>query len=191
MRQITRKIVDAFESRNSLTIDNSRTDGQSLWLFGNRIAEWRSDGLWISNGGWDSKTTKERLNGLRGVMIHQIRGEWFLNGRLWDGSWVHVGSWADGSGRITPQPLQVANEPEFDVTSEWLDEGYSKPNYSVFHTWIKSNIAQVEAILNREGIPTKEMESDTDGVYRPNYFVVVRPEDFDNAVNILSITFNN
>jgi hypothetical protein len=49
----------------------------------------------------------------------------------------------------------------------------------------------VEAILNREGIPTKEMESDTDGVYRPNYFVVVRPEDFDNAINILSITFNN
>jgi len=197
MRQITRKIVDAFESRNSLTIDNSRTDGQSLWLFGNRIAEWRSDGLWISNGGWDSKTTKERLNGLRGVSIAQVRGKWILNGRLWDGSWVHVGSWSGWSGHnsstnnIVDPILEVFIEPEFDVTSEWLDEGYSKPNYSVFHTWIKSNIKLVEEILTRENIPTKQMESDTDGVYRPNYFVVVRPEDFDNAVNILSITFNN
>ena len=190
MRQITRKIVQAFESRTELRIDNSRTDGQSLWLFGNKIAEWRSDGLWISNGGWDSRTTKERLNGLRGVSITQVRGNWFLNGVLWDGRWINVDDFTRGVLSQT-QPEQVADEPEFDVTNEWLEDGYSKPNYSVFHTWIKSNIEPVEAILNREGIPTKQMESDTDGVYRPNYFVVVRPNDFNNAVNILSITFNN
>jgi hypothetical protein len=51
MRQITQQIVNAFQNSRSLTIGNSRTNGESLWLFGNKIAEIRRDGLWVSNGG--------------------------------------------------------------------------------------------------------------------------------------------
>jgi hypothetical protein len=43
----------------------------------------------------------------------------------------------------------------------------------------------VEQKLNESGIPTKRMESDTDGVYQPNYFLVVRPNDVEKAINIL------
>ena len=90
MRQITQKIVTAFEQRRALKIDNSETDGTSLWLFNNKIAEHREGGIWITNAGWSSKTTKERLNGLRGVHITQKKGEWYLNGHRCGGEWVYL-----------------------------------------------------------------------------------------------------
>ena len=184
MRQITRDIVNAFQEMRSLRIDNSRTDGQSIWLFNNKIVEVREDGVWITNAGWKSTTTKERLNGLSGVHIQQVRGNWFLNGRAWDGRWVNVDDFARGID-AGGQPVQVADEIEFDITSEWMNEGYSRPVYSIYQTLVEANLEPVEAMLNGEGIPTRRMESDTDGVYRPNYFVVVRPEDVVRASAIL------
>jgi hypothetical protein len=180
MRLITQRIIHAFEGRYGFKIDNSRTDGQSLWLFDNRIAEWRNDGLWITNADWNSMTTKERLNGLTGVNIRQQRGVWFLNGREWDGSWVHVGDWTNGI-----ETEQNINEHEFDTTSEWVEDGYSRPVYSIYYTLVEVTLEPVEALLNGAGIPTKRMESDTDGMYRPNYFLVVRPNDVDKALNNL------
>lgn len=188
MRQITQEIVNAFQNSRSLRIDNSRTDGESLWLFDNKIAEIRRDGLWITNAGWDSRTTNERLNGLSGVHVRKQRGTLLLNDRVWDGGWVNVDAWNDGITYVNDDSPREENvqEPEFDVTSEWMPEGYSKPVYAVFHSLKEASIEPVEAMLNGEGIPTRRTESDTDGVYRPNYFVVVRPEDVDKAVRILS-----
>jgi hypothetical protein len=188
MRKITRDIVNAFQNSRSLTIGNSRTNGESLWLFGNKIAEIRRDGLWITNAGWNSSTTKERLNGLSSVHIIQRRGKWYLNEVEWDGSWVHVDSFSRGVDVSIPE--ENVQEPEFDLTSEWIrSEGYSKPIYAVFHTIMEVSLEPVEAMLNVSGIPTRRMESDTEGVYRPNFFLVVRPEDVDNAVRILSESY--
>jgi hypothetical protein len=62
-----------------------------LKLFGNKIAARLGDGrTWISNAGWDSNTTKERLNGLAGVHIQQKKGEWYLNGVQWDGKPTYI-----------------------------------------------------------------------------------------------------
>ena len=188
MRKITREIVDAFQNSRSLTIGNSRTNGESLWLFGNKIAEIRRDGLWISNGGWNSATTKERLNGLSGVNIVQRGGTWYLNGLEWDGRWTNIDIWNSMRGTAyEPEsvPEEVVQEPEFDVTSEWMKQGYSRPVYSIYHTLVEVNLNEVEQMLNGEGIPTKRMESDTEGVYQPNYFIVVRPEDVVRASSIL------
>lgn len=191
MRQITQKIVWAFERRQTLRIDNSRTDGQSLWLFGNKIAEWRNNRLWVSNGGWSSTTTKERLNGITGVHVQQRRGTWFLNGNEWNGSWVDVSNWNEFGNTIQyvsqyeVEPEQEDDGFEFDITSEWTEFGYSKPVYSVFHTLVERNLEAVETKLNGEGIPSRRMESDTEGMYRPNYFIVVRPEDVDRAVSLV------
>lgn len=187
MRQITRDIVNAFQNSRSLRIDNSRTDGESLWLFDNKIAEIRRDGLWITNAGWDSRTTNERLNGLSGVSVSKRRGVLLLNGREWDGRWVHVDAWNDGIEYVTGGSVAEENvqEPEFDVTNEWMEAGYSRPVYSIYHTLVELNLEQVEQLLNGEGIPTRRMESDTEGVYKPNYFVIVRPEDVVRASSIL------
>jgi len=43
-----------------------------------------------------------------------------------------------------------------------------------------------EAKLNGEGIPTRRMESDTNGVYRPNYFIIVHPQDVARANQIIN-----
>ncbi len=62
-----------------------------LKLHGNKIAALESDGkMWISNAGWKSNTTKERLNGLPGVNIYQRNWEWYLNGNQWDGNPIYV-----------------------------------------------------------------------------------------------------
>jgi len=189
MRKITREIVDAFQNSRSLTIGNSRTNGESLWLFGNKIAEIRRDGLWICNGGWDSATTKERLNGLSGVHIVQRGGTWYLNGLEWDGRWTHVDTWNSMRG-IAYEPESVpeenVQEPEFDVTSVWTNQGYSRPVYAVYRTLLEDGLRAVEYLLNGEGIPSRRMESDTEGVYQPNYFIVVRPQDVQASASILS-----
>lgn len=185
MRRITAEITRAFEGRYELRIDNSYTDGNCLWLFENKIAERRDGNLWITDAGWDGLTTKERLNGLSGVSISIRRGVWFLNGREWDGRWVNVWTWDVYSKQYENEAKAVANEPEFDTTSEWMPEGYSKPVYSVFYTLVESDIEAVEQRLTEAGIQTKRMESDTQGVYKPNYFIVVRPDDVARAVNIL------
>lgn len=180
MRQITERICDAFVRCRPLKIDNSETDGRSLWLFGNKIAEWRHGELCITNAGYKTKTTKERLNGLPGVRIHQLRGQWYLNDTMWDGGWVQIsnnyGNWE--VERIDEDDIQEA--VEFDTTCEWLAEGkYSRPVYAVFHTNDASELDVAERSIKENGVPVRRMESDTVGKYKPNYFLVVRPQDYE------------
>jgi hypothetical protein len=66
-----------------------------------------------------------------------------------------------------------------------MPEGYSRPVYSVFYTLVESKLEAVEQMLADAGIQTKRMESDTAGTYRPNYFIVVRPDDVVKAVRVL------
>jgi hypothetical protein len=95
MRKITSEAVDHFLNRSkfkksnmSVVIDNGIT---YLELHNNRIAALLGDGrMWVSNAGWRSNTTKERLNGLPGVRVNQKNWDWFLNGQLWDGKPVYI-----------------------------------------------------------------------------------------------------
>ena len=62
-----------------------------LKLHGNTIATIDELGvLSVSNAGWASNTTKERLNGIPGVRVHQKNWNWFLNGQEWDGGWKRI-----------------------------------------------------------------------------------------------------
>jgi len=180
MRKITEEIVRAFRRGENRTIGNSRSNNGSLYLFGNRIAAWRDGELWITNAGWTSKTTKERLNGLPGVRIHQRRGEWYLNDILWDGGWVEVRSYTGGGAET--------DEVDFDMTSRWMDAGYSRPNFAVFHTHDESELSSVEAMLNEAGIPNRRHETDTAGRWLPNYFIVVLPKDLEQSSNLITQT---
>jgi len=107
MRQITQNLCEAFMSRSKKTNGNTSTDGVTFYLHGNAIAQWRDDGLYVTHAGWPTVTTKERLNGLNGVSIHQAKGEWYLNGHKWDGSWVKV----DGfTGNVSDSDTQKARK---------------------------------------------------------------------------------
>lgn len=90
MRKITLEAVTAFMHGEKYRGGNTKSDGSALYLHGNKIAEHRSDGLYISNAGWQSNTTKERLNGLPGVSICQKKGVWYLNGKEWSGDFIKV-----------------------------------------------------------------------------------------------------
>lgn len=104
MRKITQQAVNAFNAGGDFSSGNTvvttfesnvPTDGSytEMRLHGNKIAYKNRTGLHISNAGWFSNTTKERLNGLAGVSISQKAGVWYLNGKEWDGEWVRVADW--------------------------------------------------------------------------------------------------
>ena len=76
MKKITRQSAISFLNRKSFKKSNMVCDGNSLYLYNNKIAEHRNDGIYISNAGWDTKTTKERLNAL-GASIYQKNFTWY------------------------------------------------------------------------------------------------------------------
>lgn len=85
MRKVTQRIKQAFEQGKSLKVDNTRTDGQTVWLHGNAIVKRDPDGLvrW-SLAGWNTSTTRERVNGIANAGVHQVKFEPILNGQVID-----------------------------------------------------------------------------------------------------------
>lgn len=90
MKKISIEIRNAFYNNESKKMSNTKTDGKAIYLFDNKIAEKREDGLYITTAGWHTSTTKERLNTLPGVSIQQKNYAWFLNGKAWDGNWIKI-----------------------------------------------------------------------------------------------------
>lgn len=98
MRKITQESINAFingvpfNKANTAVLVNEKT--VVLQLHGNPIAKYTvgkfNSTLEISNGGWQSNTTKERLNGIPNVTVHQKNRVWYLNGKEWDGEWTKV-----------------------------------------------------------------------------------------------------
>ena len=99
MRSITRQSAEAFMNAERFKKGNMEVEVLPnvtvLKLFGMSIAYRYNDPertLSITNCGWDTPTTKERLNALPNVSIRQVNGEWFLNGEKWDGNLIDVKS---------------------------------------------------------------------------------------------------
>ncbi len=94
MRKITQKAINNFMAKIAFSQDNTMVkieDNNSyLYLHHNLIAKNVNNELFISNCGWFSNTTKERLNGLPGVSICQKNHIWYLNGKKWDGNFIKV-----------------------------------------------------------------------------------------------------
>jgi len=90
MRVITRKIKEAFEQGKSLKIGNTETDGNRVWLFGNLIIQRQEDTgkVWATLAGWNTPTTRERVNGIAGLGVYQKDFSPMLAGQEIDpGAW--------------------------------------------------------------------------------------------------------
>jgi hypothetical protein len=89
MRRITRIITEAFLARRPARIDNTYTDGNALYLHGNKIAEWREGAVYITDAGWPTPTTFDRLRGL-GANVGTTKGRVMLNNARWNGDWIRL-----------------------------------------------------------------------------------------------------
>ena len=97
MKKITKESIESFLNAKSFNKSNMKIEVLPnvtiMKLFGNPIAYLYNDPnktLSITNCGWFSNTTKERLNGLPNVSIFQKNFNWYLNGKLWDGKLIDV-----------------------------------------------------------------------------------------------------
>jgi len=98
MRKITTKAVTAFLAGRSFRSGNMAVslggfDGfnVSMYLHGNLIAERNAQTVRITDAGWQTTTTKDRLNGLLDTLglgrIYQQDFTWFIgDGESWNGS---------------------------------------------------------------------------------------------------------
>jgi hypothetical protein len=112
-RKITNESIAAFLSNKpfskanmTVIVDDEDNIGDTcvyLLLHGNEIARKNLNGtsLEITDAGWPTRTTRERLNGLPGVCVFQKKHQQYLastengvtNFKLateWDGGWVSV-----------------------------------------------------------------------------------------------------
>jgi hypothetical protein len=103
MRKITANAVQSFYKGKKFTRDNTQinivnvvdADSYKLseyYLYDNLIATYNhnNDRLKITTSGWNTVTTRERLNGLKNVSLRNSKGILYLNDKAWDGNWIEV-----------------------------------------------------------------------------------------------------
>lgn len=97
MKLITRNAINSFLNAQKFNGGNTTVEVLPnvtvLKLFGNEIAYKYNDPqktLSITNCGWETKTTKERLNALPNVSIVQKKGIWYLNNVEWNGKLINI-----------------------------------------------------------------------------------------------------
>ena len=89
MRKIETLMNKAIENGNDWSLDNTRVetfgDIAHVYLHGNLISKIGEGWIQLFDGGWQSKTTKSRLNaileanGLPGERVFQRNFQWFVN----------------------------------------------------------------------------------------------------------------
>lgn len=95
MRKITQDAVNAFMHREPFKQSNTEVvvypSDTCMYLHGRMIAVINLMGnIWVTNAGYFTNTTKERLNGIPTVTVNEKNLQWYLNGEQWDGSLTEV-----------------------------------------------------------------------------------------------------
>lgn len=97
MRKVTQQIANAFAQGNNLAVGNTMTSNGEVYLHGNCIVDTDPWGnITMTLAGWNTPTTRERLNGIAEVLGLNARftkrGKWaYLNDRpIQDNLWYPV-----------------------------------------------------------------------------------------------------
>lgn len=88
MRQITEIMTRAFFNGERKTLSNTTVKNHEMYLFDNKIAWIENNKLYFTMCGWNTQTTRERLNGL-GVRISQRNFEPYFNGEKIDSKKIY------------------------------------------------------------------------------------------------------
>jgi hypothetical protein len=181
-------VIQSFLEGKKKKQGNGQTDGRSLYLFGNLIAEHRTDGLYVTNAGWPTRTTNKWLNMLPNTYVRMHKKKPILNGNQWDGEMTRVNH--------NPQPDAPHVGMCFDESQEYIRldgwRGYAKPIYSIHMEpdtggWddspypnAASNLEAKISELRRNKIPSKVITLETSNVFCVNHFIIVPPKFFSN-----------
>lgn len=95
MRQITAEACRAFEQNRIFRLSNTEvhvdTTGTRMYLWGNLIARKVGNRVQVTLAGYNTQTTRDRLNGLTGVTCTTHKGQAFINGKpVANDEWVQV-----------------------------------------------------------------------------------------------------
>ncbi len=96
MRKITKDIANALFARQDVNKGNTATINGEVFLHGNKIAKIEDGALLMSLAGWNTPTTRERLNGIADIFgikdrFSQKNFEPFLgNKEIRDDDWYWV-----------------------------------------------------------------------------------------------------
>ena len=97
MRQITKESINAFYNASEFSKSNMIVEvlpNVTILKYHNNAIAYRyndpKNTLSITNCGWFSNTTKERLNALKSVSIVQKNFVWYLNGIEWNGELTEI-----------------------------------------------------------------------------------------------------
>lgn len=99
MKKITKNAIECFLAHEFFSLDNTRVEilenpeRAVLKLWGNVIAvRYKTTGdTEITTAGWNTLTTRSRLNGIPGVSVCTQAGQLYLNGVAWSGDWKTLG----------------------------------------------------------------------------------------------------
>lgn len=101
MRKITKEIACAWVQGKPMKMGNTMTASNRVWLHGNCIAVKQSNPLrWsFSLAGWNTQTTRERLNGLlfaigaEGAGYRQYKGDAYFTDLLGEETKIDPETW--------------------------------------------------------------------------------------------------
>lgn len=87
MRKVTKKAAEAFINGHKMTSGNTKVMGGGdnfiMTLHDNVIATREGSRIILTDSGWQTATTKERLNGVLSEMhsewrLYQLSGKWYI-----------------------------------------------------------------------------------------------------------------
>jgi hypothetical protein len=98
MRKITRQAFNAFMRGDHFKLDNTEVYCEAggtmvMLLHGLPVAKREGSALWVTTSGYDTLTTKERINPIlwvHGKRAYHTKRQLMVNDQPWDGSWLRV-----------------------------------------------------------------------------------------------------
>lgn len=98
MAKSVQPVIEAFLNGENKKINNTKANNGKLYLFGNMIAkiDLKVGKIMITTCGWNTPTTRDRLNMLPGIWISSKKEQLFIrrdntqNWETWDGNWIYI-----------------------------------------------------------------------------------------------------
>jgi hypothetical protein len=177
-----------------------KVDGKiNIYLHGNRIATWdtNTQKISITSAGWQTKTTKDRLNKLLpSGFVSQKKGVWYLNDAEFHDDMIVPAPPTQFSAGTVGHGISKGKKV-YIRTDAW--RGYEMPLYAVAGAsdtgmWedspspsdkVDAELQALRSALSEQGIKTRISSTQSSNVFMAKRWIVVdNPDDYERAEEI-------